>query len=319
MSWTPPWEPPPSTCSGSPSSDGGPPRSPHRGPSGAALRTVRTRTGHRHGRAQTPARRLLAIAQAATRPRRPRRAAPVRRHTGAQSLGPEELPDLAQSGLRGLVRVLGLNTPSCEPPLWTLTRPTPADPSRTELLTGAGEDEIALRDATRHIARLAYAPLTDSEHSTAAARTVRYGIDGSSCGSAASVTSARWNSARPHGAPGARRGRTSHPAAGVNFRDVLTAMGLLPRRHDAATESASNAPEGHRSRPRRPSICVGDNVSPATAWRRLRLVHHRTRLGCRANPGRHRRRRRRRASHSRSSPLGTRCGTLAGSGRGSER
>ena len=151
---------------------------------------------------------------------------------GARAVAPEDVPDPAQSALRGLVRVLAYEHPELRA---TLVDTDPAAPLDLvpELLADAAEDEIALRGGTRHTARLAYAPLTDTERTTAAARTVRCGTDGfrlragrlGDLGTLELATAGR----RPPG-PGEAELRVL--AAGMNFRDVLTAMGLLPGEGD---------------------------------------------------------------------------------------
>ncbi|MEU1799881.1 type I polyketide synthase [Streptomyces sp. NPDC019937] len=147
---------------------------------------------------------------------------------GARAVAPEDVPDPAQSALRGLVRVLAYEHPELRA---TLVDTDPAAPLGLvpELLADAAEDEVALRGGTRHIARLAHTPLTDAERTTAAARTVRCGTDGfrlragrlGDLGTLELATAER----RPPG-PGEAELRVL--AAGMNFRDVLTAMGLLP-------------------------------------------------------------------------------------------
>jgi polyketide synthase 2 len=182
-------------------------------------------------------RRLLATAQALAAgpagpagPADPPRLYAVTR--GARTVAPGDVPDPAQSALRGLVRVLAYEHPELRA---TLIDTDPAGPVGLvpELLADAAEDEIALRDGTRHTARLAYAPLTGTERTTAAARTVRCGADGyrlragrlGDLGSLELATARR----RPPG-PGEAELRVL--AAGMNFRDVLTAMGLLPGDQD---------------------------------------------------------------------------------------
>lgn len=164
---------------------------------------------------------------------------------GARAVAPGEVADPAQSSLRGLVRVLALEHPRMRATLVDTAPGAGAGPEAddlagaadtaclsglaSELLADAPEDEVALRGAARHVARLAYAPLTDAEHTAAAARTVRYGVDGfrlraGRLGDLGSLELAATGRRRP--GPGEVELRVS--AAGLNFRDVLTAMGLLP-------------------------------------------------------------------------------------------
>ncbi|MGW2325793.1 SDR family NAD(P)-dependent oxidoreductase [Streptomyces sp. NPDC001700] len=182
-------------------------------------------------------RRLLATAQALAagptvtavpaHPADPPRLYAVTR--GARAVAPDDVPDPAQSALRGLVRVLAYEHPELRATLVDTDPAAPLDLVPELLADAATEDEIALRGGTRHTARLAYAPLTDTERTTAAARTVRCGTDGfrlragrlGDLGTLELTTAGR----RPPG-PGEAELRVL--AAGMNFRDVLTAMGLLP-------------------------------------------------------------------------------------------
>ncbi|MGW5441845.1 SDR family NAD(P)-dependent oxidoreductase [Streptomyces asiaticus] len=180
-------------------------------------------------------RRLLAAAQALTArfPEPPRLYAAT---SGARTVTPGDPADPGQSALRGLLRVLALEHPELRA---TFVDTDPAAPDRladtlaAELLADGPEDEIALRDGARYTAELDHAPLTDTERTTAAARTVRCGTDGfrlragrlGDLGSLELTTHPR----RPPG-PGEVELRVL--AAGLNFRDVLTAMGLLPGDED---------------------------------------------------------------------------------------
>ncbi|MET8009438.1 type I polyketide synthase [Streptomyces sp. NPDC005271] len=194
-------------------------------------------------------RRLLATAQALTAryPDPPRLYAVTR---GARALTPGDLADPGQSAVRGLVRVLAFEHPDLRATLVDTDPATPRDTTggtggtggteahraRTlsaELLADCPEDEIALRDGARYAAQLTNAPLTDTERTTAAARTVRCGTDGfrlraGRLGDLGSLELAATQ--RPVPGPGEVQLRVL--AAGLNFRDVLTAMGLLPGDQD---------------------------------------------------------------------------------------
>ncbi|WP_413104685.1 SDR family NAD(P)-dependent oxidoreductase [Streptomyces sp. Inha503] len=180
-------------------------------------------------------RRLLAAAQALTDrfPEPPRLYAAT---SGARTVTPGDLADPGQSALRGLLRVLALEHPELRATLVDTDPAAPdqlADTLAAELLADAPEDEIALRDGARYTAELDHAPLTDTERTTAAARTAHCGTDGfrlragrlGDLGSLELTTNPR----RPPG-PGEVELRVL--AAGLNFRDVLTAMGLLPGDED---------------------------------------------------------------------------------------
>ncbi|MFI9273412.1 SDR family NAD(P)-dependent oxidoreductase [Kitasatospora sp. NPDC052896] len=180
-------------------------------------------------------RHLLAIAQAAAACAEPPRLYTVTR--AAHHLEPDRAADPAQSALRGLVRVLTHEHPELRATL------VDADPADTDLLgvarelaADAPEDEVALRGTDRHIARLAYAPLSEGERASASTRTVRYGVDrfrlragrlGDLDSLEFAVTTRR--------APGPGEVELRVRAAGVNFRDVLTAMGLLATDEDAGS------------------------------------------------------------------------------------
>ncbi|MEU2588076.1 type I polyketide synthase [Streptomyces avermitilis] len=179
-------------------------------------------------------RRLLDIAQAAVSgcPEPPRLFVVTR---GAQSVDPGEPADPGQSALRGVVRVLAYEHPEVRA---THLDADPADAAlhdvAAELLNAGPEDEVALRGGTRHIARLDYAPLTETERSTATTRTVRYGTDRfrlrvGRFGDLGSLELAATD--RPAPGPGEVELRVR--AAAVNFRDVLTAMGLLSTDEEA--------------------------------------------------------------------------------------
>lgn len=173
-------------------------------------------------------RRLLGIAQAVAGRAEPPRLYVVTRL--ARAVEADEIADLGQSALRGLVRVLALEHPDMRATL------VDADGDETgqcelaeELLADGSEDEVALRGAARHVARLGYSPLADSERSAAASRTVHYGVDGFRlrAGSLGGLGGLELT-ATGRRAPGPGEVELRVQAAGVNFRDVLTVMGLLP-------------------------------------------------------------------------------------------
>ncbi|WP_035839096.1 type I polyketide synthase [Kitasatospora azatica] len=172
-------------------------------------------------------RRLLAVAQAAAAHIRPPRLYAVTR--AARSVAADLPAEPSQIALRGLVRVLTHEHPELRA---TLVDADAADADLSsvahEILADANEDEVVLRGATRHIARLAYNPLTQGERTRASTRAVRYGADHvqlrasrlGDLGSLELFTASRR-------APGPGEVEVRVRAAGVNFRDVLTTMGLL--------------------------------------------------------------------------------------------
>ncbi|WP_063736571.1 type I polyketide synthase [Kitasatospora aureofaciens] len=172
-------------------------------------------------------RRLLAVAQSVISRSAPTRLFAVTR--SAHDPEPGQPADPAQSALRGLVRVLTHEHPELRATLID-TDPADVDLSRlaAELLTDPPEDEIALRGDTRTVARLAYAPLSDTERATAVTRTVSYGVDRLQlhAGSLGDLDALRLTPT-PRRAPGSGEVELRLHAAGMNFRDVLTAMGML--------------------------------------------------------------------------------------------
>lgn len=182
--------------------------------------------------AQRRARRILGIAQAVARSGGYPRLYAVTRNARAVVDG--EKVELGQSALRGVIRVLAFEHPRMRATLVDTDHGQPGLRSLAEeLLADGQEDEVALRGATRHIARLDHAPLEVSEQATAVTRTVRYGVDGFSLrtgrlGDLGSLELAATGRRTP--GPGEVELRVQ--AAGLNFRDVLTAMGLLPGEHD---------------------------------------------------------------------------------------
>lgn len=149
---------------------------------------------------------------------------------GARSVLPDDEVDLGQSALRGLLRVGALEHPEIRPVLVDAD-PHEADPEDValELLADADDDEVALRAGRRHVARLEHAAPSGGQDQAATPCTVRYGEDGfrlraSRLGDLSSLEYAATGRRAP--APGEVEVHVT--AAGLNFRDVLTAMGLLP-------------------------------------------------------------------------------------------
>ncbi len=191
--------------------------------------TTSATTGEPTTAALRRTRRLLGIAQAlADASGKPPRLYAVTR--AARVVRPGDRTDLGQSALRGLLRVLAFEHPELHA---TLVDACPADTelrdAAEELLADRAEDEVALRGGIRSVARLSYAPLSDRERATASTRTVRYGTDGCRLriGRLGDLESLELTTSRRR-APGPDEVEVRVEAAGVNFRDVLTAMGLLP-------------------------------------------------------------------------------------------
>ncbi|WP_346009780.1 type I polyketide synthase [Streptomyces sp. SID1328] len=179
------------------------------------------------GGAQQRARRLLALAQAADEHGEPWRLYVATRHAYAVTVDEAGRP--AHSAVRGVIRVLAVERPHLRPTL------VDTDPDRrglhtlaAELLADAPEDEVALRSGVRYVARLDPSPVTAAERTARTTRTVRFGDDGfrlrvGQFGDPDSLELVSTGRRRP--AEGEIEVRVR--AAGVNFRDALTSLGML--------------------------------------------------------------------------------------------
>ncbi|MES4888637.1 type I polyketide synthase [Streptomyces sp. NPDC096012] len=177
--------------------------------------------------AQQRARRLLALAQAADEGSGTWRLYAATEK--AYAVAADETCHLGQSSVRGVARVLAVERPGMRP---TLIDTGPEEDGlralAAELLADAPEDEVALRGGTRFVARIEPAPVTPAEAAARTVRTVRFGHDGfrlrvGRFGDLDSVETAATGRRRP--GPGEVELRVQ--AAGVNFRDVLTSLGML--------------------------------------------------------------------------------------------
>lgn len=175
-------------------------------------------------------RRLLAVLQAVTASASSPRLYVITQ--GARDVLPDDTVDVGQSSLRGLVRVGALEHPELHPTLVDADsrNADPADVAE-ELLADAGDDEVALRSGDRWVARLRRAPAEQERPLTPCA--VQYGVDGfrlraARLGDLSSLEYAVVRRRPP------QRGEVEVrvTAAGLNFRDVLTALGLLPGDED---------------------------------------------------------------------------------------
>ncbi|WP_051707131.1 MULTISPECIES: type I polyketide synthase [unclassified Streptomyces] len=145
--------------------------------------------------------------------------------TSAQYVAPGDRPDLAQAGLRGLVRVLSYEHAELRPGILDIDDGTPVTEVAAELLGCPDEqDEIAHRDGTRHLARLRNTPLADGErrravvdhaHDRVALHLARPG----------DLDSFEFT-ARPRRRPGPGEVEIRLDATSVNFINVLQAMGV---------------------------------------------------------------------------------------------
>ncbi|MCX5114680.1 type I polyketide synthase [Streptomyces sp. NBC_00378] len=208
--------------------------------------------------AQQRARRLLAFAQAADEHRGAWRLYAVTRH--AYAVTEDESGHPAHSTVRGVARVMAVEQPHMRP---TLIDTDPGENGlralAVELLADAPEDEVALRGDTRHIARINRAPITPTERTACATRTVRFGQDGfrlrvGQLGNLDSLELA----ATGRRQPGEGEVEVRVDATGLNFRDVLTTLGMLGSKPDTpyrigfecAGEISAVGPGVHHLRPK---------------------------------------------------------------------
>ncbi|MER5873110.1 SDR family NAD(P)-dependent oxidoreductase, partial [Streptomyces sp. NPDC002044] len=171
----------------------------------------------------------------------------------AVAAGPGDAPDLATAPLWGLVRSAATENPG-RIVLVDVDDPDEASPSRGALdsALGTGEPQFALREGRILVPRLVAAPGGDPL--------------------AAPVEGGPWRLSTPGGTPddlfaapcpeaeaplAEGRVRIAVRAAGLNFRDVLTALGMVPAGAPLGTEAAGTVLE---TGPGVEGLAVGDRV-----------------------------------------------------------
>ncbi len=156
---------------------------------------------------------------------------------GAQQLDPGAGVTLAQTELRGITRVLAFETPELKATIVDI------DPDGTdslaaltkELLAGSGDDEVALREEQRYVNRLVPAPTTATGELAPETRPTVVNLDGLDAQGAVRLQidqPGRLDSLTVHEVkrirPSAGQVEVRIAAAGLNFADVLKAMGIYP-------------------------------------------------------------------------------------------
>jgi mycocerosic acid synthase len=144
----------------------------------------------------------------------------------AQIVGPDEQPNLEQSGLRGLLRVIGAEHPQLRTTHIDLDEDSDTEHVVRELLAGSDEDETAWRAGRWYIARLLPTPLRPDERRTT---TVNHEHDGMRLevrtpGDLETMELVAVDRRPPR--PG--QIEVAVTASSVNFRDVLVAFGRYP-------------------------------------------------------------------------------------------
>ncbi|BBY29753.1 type I polyketide synthase [Mycolicibacterium sediminis] len=144
----------------------------------------------------------------------------------AQTVLSGEVPDLAQGGLRGLVRVIGMEHPSIRPTQIDVDDTTGADLVGAELLSGTDEDETAWRDGQYYTARLNVTPLQAEERHTTVVHPERDGMR-LQIRTPGDLQSAELVAYR-RTPPGPGQIEVAVSASNLNFADVLVAYGRYP-------------------------------------------------------------------------------------------
>ena len=159
---------------------------------------------------------------------------------GAAQLDPSSSVTLAQTELRGIARVLTFEHPELKTTLLDI------EPEGTgslaalteELLAGSDQDEVALRDGQRYVNRLVPAPTTATGDLAVESRRTVVNLDGTSAVRLQIDQPGRLDALAVHEVkrirPQADQVEVRVVAAGLNFSDVLKAMGVYPGLDGAA-------------------------------------------------------------------------------------
>ncbi|CQD10466.1 multifunctional mycocerosic acid synthase membrane-associated MAS [Mycobacterium lentiflavum] len=144
----------------------------------------------------------------------------------AQTVLPDDQPNLDQAGLRGLMRVISAEDAELRATQIDIDHGTDAAQLARQLLAGSDEDETAWRGGQWYTARLRCAPLRPDERQTAIAN---HQLDGMRLeirtpGDLAGLELVAFERA----APGPGQIEVAVTASSLNFADVLIAMGRFP-------------------------------------------------------------------------------------------
>ncbi|KLO26339.1 SDR family NAD(P)-dependent oxidoreductase, partial [Mycobacterium haemophilum] len=159
---------------------------------------------------------------------------------GAQQLDAGESITLAQTELRGIVRVLTFEHSELKATLLDIEADgtgSLADLTE-ELLAGCDHDEVAYRDGQRYVNRLVPAPTTSKGELAGETRRTVVELDGSGAVRLQIDQPGRLDALTVHqvkrGKPQGDQVEVRVVAAGLNFSDVLKAMGVYPGLDGAA-------------------------------------------------------------------------------------
>ncbi|KUI29567.1 polyketide synthase [Mycobacterium sp. IS-1742] len=144
----------------------------------------------------------------------------------AQTVLADDVANLEQAGLRGLLRVLAMEHPALRPTQVDLDGATDAAAVAAQLLSDSEEDETAWRGGEFHVARLALSPLRPEERRTTVVDHATQGmrLQIRTPGDLESLELVAFERV----APGPGEIEVSVTASNLNFADVLVAYGRYP-------------------------------------------------------------------------------------------
>jgi phthiocerol/phenolphthiocerol synthesis type-I polyketide synthase C len=153
---------------------------------------------------------------------------------GAQQVDPGAAVTLTQTPLRGLARVLTFEHPELKTTVVDLDAEGAASAAGLleELLAGAEHDEVALRDGQRYVNRLVPAPTTAAGQLEIEARATVVDVNGGDAFQLQIDRPGRLDALSVHAVspitPQGDQVQVRVVVAGLNFSDVLKAMGIYP-------------------------------------------------------------------------------------------
>jgi polyketide synthase 5 len=144
----------------------------------------------------------------------------------AQTVRAGDVANLEQGGLRGLMRVIGMEHPGLAATQIDVDDATGAELVATQLLAGSDEDETAWRDGEWYTARLNLSPLQPDERRSVVVEPERDGmrLRIRTPGDLQSVELSAYDRVPP----GPGQIEVSVTASNLNFADVLVAFGRYP-------------------------------------------------------------------------------------------
>jgi len=153
---------------------------------------------------------------------------------GAQTVLAGDVANLAQGGLRGLVRVIGAEHPHLHTTQIDADEATDAEQLARQLLSGSGEDETAWRSGAWYTARLRPSPLRSEERQATVANHEHDGmrLQIRTPGDLETLELIACDRVPP----GPGQVEVAVSTSSINFADVLVAMGLFPSLDGALPE-----------------------------------------------------------------------------------